>query len=63
MLMAASVEAVSTRVYWKACKAISFVAFLAATEDFNLQLGALGRLVASTIVLFAKVCSCTGEKK
>ena len=63
MLMAASIEPISARIYWKACKAISFVSFLAATEDFHPELCAFGRVVAPAVVLFAKVCSCTGRRK
>lgn len=61
--MAASIEPISARIYWKAHKAIAFVSFLAATEDFHPELCAFGRLVAPTVVLFAKVCSCMGGKK
>lgn len=63
MLMAASVEPVSARIYWKARKAISLVSSLAATEDFHPELRAFGCLVAPAVVLFAKVCSCVGKRK
>lgn len=63
MLMAASVEAIGAGVYWKARKAITFVSFLADAEDFHPKLRAFSRLVAPAVVLLAKVCSCTGEKK
>lgn len=63
MLVAAPVEPISTRVYWKAGKPISLVSLLAATEDFHPVLCAFSCLVAPTIVLFAKFCSCRGKKK
>jgi len=63
MLVAASVEPIGTRIYWKASKAISLVSLLAATEDFHPELRAFSRLVAPAVVLFAEVCSCAGEKE
>lgn len=63
MLMAASVEPIGARIYWKACKAVSLVSFLAATEDFHPTLCAFSHLVAPTVALFAEVCSCTGKRK
>lgn len=35
VLMAASVEPIGARIYWKARKAVAFVSFLAGTEDFH----------------------------
>lgn len=63
MLVAASVEPIGTRIYWKAGKPISLVSLLATAEDFHPVLCAFGCLVAPTIVLFAQFCSCRGKKK
>lgn len=56
--MAASIEPIGTRIYRKACEAISFVSLLTVAEDLHPELCAVGCLVAPTVVLFAKVCSC-----
>lgn len=63
MFMAASIEPIGTRVYRKACEAVSFVSLLTVAEDLHPNLCAVGCFVAPTIVLFAEVCSCTRKKK
>lgn len=63
MLVAASIEPVGARIYWKAHKAIAFVSFLASAEDTHSQLCAVCCLVAPAVALFAEVCNCMGENR